>query len=123
MLGPKDKDREVLLNASVHGQLEMRELLRPHLQLIKGFEEYLNLVGRDRSEMPTTLFPKDGNRIISITSGVYSGRPVIEGTRIPTSIVAQRFIAGEDIPALAKDYRISKEKIEAAIKYEQAEAA
>jgi uncharacterized protein (DUF433 family) len=122
MLGPKDKDREVLLNASAHGQLEMKELLSAHLQLIKGFDEYFELVGRDRrSKMPDTLFPKDGRKIISITSGVYSGRPVIEGTRIPTSIVAQRFLAGESPAALAKDYRISKEKIEAAIRYEKAD--
>jgi uncharacterized protein (DUF433 family) len=120
MLGPKDKDRDVLLNASVHGQLEMTEMLSAHLQLIRGFDEYFDLVGRDRYKMPDTLFPKDGQKIISITSGVYSGRPVIEGTRIPTSIVAQRFLAGEDPAALAKDYRISKERIEAAIKYEQA---
>jgi uncharacterized protein (DUF433 family) len=31
-----------------------------------------------------------------------------------------RFHAGEDAIALAKDYRISKEKIEAAIQYEAA---
>lgn len=122
MLGPKDKDREALLNASVHGQLEMTGILSEHLQLIRGFEEYLNFVGRDRSDMPDTLFPKDGQKIISITSGIYSGRPVIEGTRIPTSIVAQRFLAGEDAAALAKDYRISKDKIEAAIRYEKADA-
>ena len=120
MLGPGDKDREALLNASVHGQLEMKEILTEHLRLIKGFDEYVMLVGRDRSKMPDTLFPKDGQKIISITSGVFSGRPVIEGTRIPTSIIAQRFLAGEDPAALAKDYRIPKEKIEAAIKYEQA---
>jgi uncharacterized protein (DUF433 family) len=123
MLGPRDKDREVLLNASVHGQLEMTGVLAGHLQqLVKGFDEYVKLVGRDRSKskMPDTLFPKDGQKIISITSGVFSGRPVIEGTRIPTAIIAQRFLAGEDSAALAKDYRISREKIEAAIKYEQA---
>lgn len=120
MLGRKDKDREALLNASVYGQLEMTGILREHLQLIKGFDEYVKLVGRDRSKTPDTLFPKDGQKIISITSGVFSGRPVIEGTRIPTSVIAQRFLAGEDPAALAKDYRIPKEKIEAAIRYEQA---
>jgi uncharacterized protein (DUF433 family) len=120
MFGVKDKDRKLLLNAWVHGQLEMPEVLREHVQLIKGFDEYVSLVGRDRSRMPDTLFPKDGQKIVSITSGVFSGRPVIEGTRIPTSIIAQRFRAGEEPAALAKDYRISKEKIEAAIRYEQA---
>lgn len=120
MLGPKKKDQEALLNASHHGQLEMTPIIEEYLQLVKRFDEYLTLVGRDRSKMPDTLFPKDGHQIVSITSGVVSGRPVIEGTRIPTSVVAQRFHAGEDLKALAKDYHLSKEKIEAAIEYEAA---
>ena len=121
MLGSRDKDKEALLNASMRGQLEMAEVIAEHTRfLLKGFDEYLNLLGRDRSNMPETLFPKGGHHVISITPGVVSGRPVIEGTRIPTSIVAQRFHAGEDLARLAKDYRISAEKIEAAIKYESA---
>jgi uncharacterized protein (DUF433 family) len=70
--------------------------------------------------MPDTLFPKDGHKLASITSGVFSGRPVVEGTRIPTAVIAQRFKAGEGVNALAKDYHLSKEKIEAAIQYEEA---
>ena len=120
MLGSKDKDREVLVNASVTGQLEMTRLLEPNVHLLQSLDEYINLVGRDRSKMPDTLFPKDGRKIVSITTGIFSGRPVIEGTRIPTSVIAQRFNAGEDVRALARDYRIAKEKIEAAIKYEEA---
>lgn len=121
MLGSKRKDREALVNASVHGQLEMTGILSEHLQhLLDSFDEYFNLVGRDRSKMPDTLYPKGGHKIVSITSEIFSGRPVIEGTRIPTSVVAQRFNAGEDIKALARDYRIPKDKIEAAIHYETA---
>lgn len=121
MLGSKRKDREVLVNASVHGQLEMTKVLSGHLQhLLKSFDEYFDLVKRDRSKMPDTLYPKGGGKIVSITSEIFSGRPVIEGTRIPTSVVAQRFQAGEDVNDLAKDYRIAREKIEAAIQYETA---
>jgi uncharacterized protein (DUF433 family) len=122
MLGRKSKDREALVNASVHGQLVMTEVVAPALkQLLTSFDEYFGLVGRDKkSKLPTTLFPKDGGKVVSITSGIFSGRPVIEGTRIPTSVVAQRYLAGEDVKALARDYRITREKIEAAIKYEEA---
>jgi uncharacterized protein (DUF433 family) len=122
MLGPRSKDREALVNASVHGQLVMRPVINPALQkLLTGFDEYFSLVLRDkRTRLPSTLFPKDGGNVVSITSGVFSGRPVIEGTRIPTAVIAQRHGAGEDIKALARDYRISKEKIEAAIQYEAA---
>jgi uncharacterized protein (DUF433 family) len=35
-------------------------------------------------------------------------------------VLAQRFHAGETLSELAKDYRLPKEKIEAAIKYETA---
>ena len=120
MLGPKRKDREALLSASQDGQLVMTPVIEGRLQLVKRFDEYLRLVGRDKSRMPDTLFPKDGRHIVSITSGVVSGRPVIEGTRIPTAVVAQRFNAGEKLTEIAKDYKLSKDKIEAAIKYEAA---
>ncbi len=122
MLGSREKDREALVNASIHGQLVFTEVMRGHLKLIlRGIDESLKLVGRDRvSKLPNTLFPKDGLQVVSITPGVVSGRPAIEGTRIPTRIIAQRFHAGEDAKALAKDYRLPKEKVEAAIQYEAA---
>lgn len=121
MLGPKSKDREALLNASVHGQLAMTAVLEEHLkQLVKGFDDHANLLGRDRSKMPDTIYPISGQHIVSITCGIVSGRPVIEGTRVPTSIVIQRFLAGEDVKALAKDYGLPRDRIEAAIQYETA---
>jgi uncharacterized protein (DUF433 family) len=110
MLGSKEKDREAMVNASRHGQLEITPVI----------EEYLQLLGWDTSGTPDTIFPKTGGRVVSITSGIISGRPAIEGTRIPTSIVAQRFRAGESPEELAVDYKISREAIEAAIKYEKA---
>jgi uncharacterized protein (DUF433 family) len=120
MLGSKKKDQEALVNASKHGQLEFAGLLNIKM-ILGGIDESLKLVGRDKnSKFPNILFPKDGRRVVSITPGVVSGRPAVEGTRIPTRIIAQRFHAGEDAKALAKDYRLSKEKIEAAIQYEAA---
>ncbi len=110
MLGSKEKNREALVNASRHGQLEITSVLEEHLQLIS----------RDANRMPDTLFPKTGNRIVSITTGIVSGRPVIEGTRIPTAVIAQRFRAGEKPADIARDYEIPVEAIEAAIQYEKA---
>jgi uncharacterized protein (DUF433 family) len=110
MFGSKKKDREVLVNASRQGQLEMTPII----------EDLLSLIGRDKQQMPDTLFPKEGKRIVSITSGIVSGRPVIEGTRIPTSIIAQRILAGETPHDLASDYGVPLEAIEAALKYEKA---
>jgi uncharacterized protein (DUF433 family) len=110
MLGSKEKDREALVNASHHGQLEITGVI----------EEYLELIGWDSEGHPDTIFPKRGQRLVSISSGIVSGRPAIEGTRIPTSIIAQRFRAGETQGELATDYKLPMEAIEAAIKYEKA---
>jgi len=97
MLGSKEKDIEALVNASRHGQLEMTQII----------EEYLQLIGWDASGDPDTIFPKTGGRVVSITSGIVSGRPAIEGTRIPTAIIAQRFRAGETVEELAAEYNIT----------------
>jgi uncharacterized protein (DUF433 family) len=83
-------------------------------------EEYLELIGWDSEGHPDTIFPKLGRRIVSISSGIVSGRPAIEGTRIPTAVIAQRFRAGETADDLATDYKLPPETIEAAIKYEKA---
>jgi uncharacterized protein (DUF433 family) len=110
MLGSKEKDKEALVNASHHGQLEITGVI----------EEYLELIGWDSEGHPDTIFPKLGRRIVSISSGIVSGRPAIEGTRIPTAVIAQRFRAGETADDLATDYKLPPETIEAAIKYEKA---
>jgi uncharacterized protein (DUF433 family) len=109
MLG-KDKDREALVNASHDGQLEITGII----------EGYLTSISRDGAKLPSSLFPKNGQRIVSISSGVVSGRPAIDGTRIRTAVIAQRYQAGETIAELASDYDLAVETIEAAIQYEKA---
>jgi uncharacterized protein (DUF433 family) len=98
-----------LVNATQGGQVEMEHLLVEHLKFI----EY------DREGYAFTLFPERGEKVVSITAGLYSGRPVIDGTRIPTDTVAQRFTGGETIAELATDYGLSERAIGAAIKYEK----
>jgi uncharacterized protein (DUF433 family) len=99
-----------LTNLSVHGQIEMEKLIEEHLQLIS----------RDALGMPYILYPKTGSGKVSMTPGLLSGRPVIDNTRIPTAVVAQRFKAGESPDELAADYKLSREAIEAALRYEKA---
>jgi uncharacterized protein (DUF433 family) len=60
---------------------------------------------------------------VSIDPRVAFGRPVISGTRIPTSDVADRFNAGESPADLAFDYGRSQDEILEAIRCEQAKAA
>ncbi len=107
MLGPDD---EALTNASRLGQTELEEVIKEHLRLID----------HDDLGLPTRLYPKTGNRIVSITFDVLSGRPVIDGTRISTHVIAQRLKAGESADRLAQEYRIGKDQIEAVITYEAA---
>ncbi len=124
MLGSKRTAQKLLINASVGGQLEMAEMIEPHVKtLASEIDKRIRLLVWDRSKKPVGVFLSEGTRAVSITPGVISGRPVIEGTRIPTAIVAQRNRAGESIASLARDYRLTRDKIEAAIQYETATCA
>lgn len=62
-------------------------------------------------------------RLVVIDPRVSFGRPVIAGTNIRTSVVAERYLAGESIAALAKDNRRPLDEIEEAIRCETPAAA
>jgi uncharacterized protein (DUF433 family) len=51
------------------------------------------------------------------------GRPVIAGTGIPTSAVADRFFAGESPEHLAHDFRLTPDQVLEAVRYERRAAA
>ena len=57
-------------------------------------------------------------RTIVIDPYVSFGRPVLAGTGIATSVIAQRYKAGESIAELAEDYGRSSPEIEEAIRCE-----
>jgi uncharacterized protein (DUF433 family) len=75
---------------------------------------------------PVALFPllraSDESRPVKVSPFVAFGNPVISGTRIATHVVWQRFHAGESIEALARDYRLEKDKIEEAVRAESVES-
>ncbi len=104
-----------LINVSRGGQLAMKEILSLYLQRIE----------RDESGLARRLFPftrlagdKDDPKVISINPRIAFGKPVIEGTGVPTSIIAERYKTGESIAEIADDYRLQTEEIEEAIRYE-----
>lgn len=106
------------INVTRDGQLEMREIIEANLKRVKYDEDgapfrFFPFVRRDRT---------DDTQLIEMNPFISFGRPVITGTRIPTSIVAERFIAGESIDELADDYGREKSEIEEAIRYEQVAA-
>jgi uncharacterized protein (DUF433 family) len=47
------------------------------------------------------------------------GRPLIAGTAIPTDVVADRYLGGDSIKKIAEDYDLSKEHVEAALRFER----
>ena len=51
-------------------------------------------------------------------SDISFGRPVIVGTRIPTSILAERYQVGELVELWADDYRCDRGHIPIVLEYE-----
>ncbi|MUG94178.1 DUF433 domain-containing protein [Scytonema sp. UIC 10036] len=103
-----------LVNASRNGQLAIPEIVQIYLKRIEW----------DETDLPTKLYPftrtKESElpRLIVINPTVSFGQPVLEGTGVPTSILALRYAAGESIEDLAVDYDCDRLKIEEAIRYE-----
>jgi uncharacterized protein (DUF433 family) len=112
-----------LINASRDGQLAMKALLQAHLKRIE----------RDDRGVAIRLFPftrkrdagttAEAPRLIAIDPAVAFGRPVIVGSRVPTSEVAERFQAGESPGELAEDFGRTEDEIWEAIRCEFPTAA
>lgn len=106
-----------LINASRGGQLAMRDILKV----------FLNRIERDENGIAKQLFPftrnfsdslRENPRIVAINPRIAFGKPVIAGTGIPTSIIAERYKTGESIAELADDYRRQPFEVEEAIRCE-----
>jgi len=100
-------DKNPPINASKWGQLALPVL-----------SEYLELIEYDEQELARILYPQRGGKIVVINPSVSSGRPVIKNTGVLASIIWQRATrAHEPIERLARDYRLDRSEIEAAIDY------
>jgi uncharacterized protein (DUF433 family) len=112
-----------LINASKDGQLAMKALLQAHLKRIE----------RDERGVAVRLFPftrtrdagtiVEAPRLITIDPAVAFGRPVIVGSRVPTSEIAERFQAGESPAELAEDFSRTEDEVWEAIRCEFPPAA
>jgi uncharacterized protein (DUF433 family) len=96
---------------------------------------YLNRIDRTLEGAATRLFPFVANpvkvgkrvieqdtRIIAIDPYVSFGRPIIDGTGIPTDAIADRFWGGDSVDDLVTDFQISKSDVEYALRYENAQS-
>jgi uncharacterized protein (DUF433 family) len=103
-----------LINVSRAGQLVIRNLLEAHLRRIE----------RDAKGVALRLYPftrkrsPEEPRAVVIDPYVSFGRPVLVGTGIATSVVAERYKAGESIEQLCSDYGRKRLEIEEAIRCE-----
>ena len=109
----------LLVNVSQAGQLAMMAILELHLSRID----------RDPKGVPIRLFPfatkqkQQDERPVTIDPRIQFGRPCISGTGIPTEEVADRWLAGESMRELARDFDCKVRDIEAALRYENLSAA
>jgi uncharacterized protein (DUF433 family) len=105
-----------LVGASQGGQLAIPGLM----------EAYLRRIERDEQGFASRLFPftrkrqLDEPKVVVIDPLISFGRPVLVGTGVRTSIVAERYKAGESIQELAEDYGRRQLDIEEAIRCELA---
>ena len=103
-----------LINVTRAGQLGMKALL----------EAYLRRIDRDAKGVAVRLYPFTRKRspeepkAVVIDPYISFGRPVLIGTGIATSVVAERYKAGESIEQLCTDYGRKRLDIEEAIRCE-----
>jgi uncharacterized protein (DUF433 family) len=101
------------INASRHGQIGIKEVLKQHLRGIQ----------RGPDGLPAEIQPLL-NKKISINPAYSSGEPVVTGTGIMVSMLAARSGAGDNAEEIARDYGIERTTIEQAIKaYQRRKAA
>ena len=108
-----------VINASRHGQLAMRDLIGLHLQRIEwdsdGFVARLYPFTRTRR---TPAEEASQPRVVTMDPRVEFGRPVLKSSAVPTSVIADRYKAGESIAELAEDYGEEPLNIEEAVRCE-----
>ncbi|HEX3550881.1 MAG TPA: DUF433 domain-containing protein [Candidatus Elarobacter sp.] len=102
------------------GHINASRREQTHMDSVLADLERIEWGDHDR---PVALFPlfrmtEEQRRPVRISPFVAFGKPVITGTGIPTSIVAQRFYAGESVEELSADYRVSTGDIEEAVRAE-----
>ncbi len=103
-----------LINASEKGQGELKDALNAHLERIEADE-----TGLASKLYPFTRSNEENNpRFVVIDPRIAFGRLVIDGTGIATSVVAERYHAGDSIDNLADDYNCDRLYIEEAIRCE-----
>jgi len=99
------------INASRKGQITLPKVLA----------QYLRRIERDPKHIPIRFYPltyEASPKIIVMNPEVAYGRPVIEGTRITTLMVFERYNGGESLSDIASDYDLEVPSVEEALRCE-----
>lgn len=104
--------RDILFNASSHGQVESEELIG----------EYISRIEFEEDGLPDVVYPwipgKERKRkSIQINPRIRFGQPTIAGTGISVAVVQDRYEAGESPEDIAASYEISYARVEDALAY------
>ena len=103
-----------LVGATQNGQIQLREIIRDRLKFVR----------RDPNGVPEkiVLFPAPGagrrSGSVVIDPRYSFGRPVLDGLGVRTSILAERFKAGDSIDELAREFGAPNEAVQNAIRCE-----
>ena len=89
------------------GQLAFQDAIR----------EYLKPISYGVNDLASAWRPRP--RIL-INPAIQAGAPCIEGTRVPTLMIAELAESPKDYPQIAGDYRLTVEDVQAAVEYELA---
>lgn len=87
------------------GQLAFQQTIRDYLKPVLYGEDDLASVWKPRPR-------------ILINPEVQAGAPCIEGTRVPTRVIAELAKTPEDYPQVASDYRLTVDDVQSAVEYE-----
>lgn len=105
------REMGIPINASQRGQSGFPEVLARYLQRIE----------RDKGKIPIRFYPytyAKAPKIIVMDPDVEYGRPVIEGTRITSKMIFDRYSGGESLNEIAHDYDLDISHVEEALRCE-----
>jgi uncharacterized protein (DUF433 family) len=108
------------VNMSHSKQIELQEVVSMYIKRIEREEHkiarFYRFAGEPRIERPGI---EEQPRLVWADTFVSFGRPVVARTNVRTEIIAERFFAGDWVDALAKEFRLGKTLLEAAVRYER----
>lgn len=82
-----------------------------------AIREYLKPISYEGDGLASSWRPR--SRIL-VNPAIQAGAPCIEGTRVPTLMIAELAETPEEYPQIAGDYRLTVEDVQAAVDYEMA---